>query len=357
MTGVPDRLSTLTLVEEAVEAGAREGAVCRELGLSRRTLARWRQAGGERGDGRPGAERPRPAHALTAREREEILRACNEPEHASKPPGQIVPALADRGEYLGSEATFYRVLRAEGQAARRGSARAPSPRPPPATHVAEAPGQVWVWDITWLASLVTGMFWKLYIIMDLHSRKIVAWEVWAEENAEHAKELVARAALAEGIAAGERPLVLHGDNGGPLKAATLRAKLMDLGITPSHSRPRVSNDNAHAEALFRTVKYHPSVPPEGFATLEEARAWVMAFVAWYNHEHRHSALGHVTPHQRHTGEDAAILARRAETYERARAANPRRWIRGRTRRCEPAGPTALNPLSPRDVERRVKQCA
>jgi len=357
MTSGPDRLRTLELVDGAVASGAGRAAACRELGLAPRTLKRWRKAGACGGDGRPGADRPRPDHALTAGERERILKVCNEPEHASKPPGQIVPALADRGEYLGSESTFYRVLRADGQAARRGSARAPSPRRPPATHVAEAPGQVWVWDITWLMSLVTGMFWKLYIIMDLHSRKIVAWEVWPEENAEHAKELVERAALAEGIAAGGMPLVLHGDNGGPLKAATLRAKLMELGISPSHSRPRVSNDNAHAEALFRTVKYHPSIPAEGFGTLEEARAWVMAFVAWYNHEHRHSALNHVTPHQKHTGEDATVLARRAETYEQARAENPRRWIRGRVRRFDPAGPTALNPLSPRDVERRLKRCA
>ena len=162
------------------------------------------------------------------------------------------------------------------------------------------------------------------------------------DQAEHAAHLVRRTALAEGIHARASRPVLHGDNGPSVKGTTVLAMLHWLGIAPSHSRPRVSDDNAYAEALFRTAKYRPDFPSAGFADLAEARQWAAAFVDWYNHEHRHSGIRYVTPAQRHAGGDRPILAARHALYQRAREANPRRWS-GRTRNWAPIGAVTLNP--------------
>jgi putative transposase len=261
---------------------------------------------------------------------------------ASTPPARIVPALADEGIYVASEASFHRVLREHGQMQRRGRARPPRSAGPPSTHLATAPGQVWCWDVTFLKARVQGHWFYLYLILDLYSRKIVGFEVHDTDQAEHAAHLVRRTALAEGIHA--RPLrpVLHGDNGPSVKATTVAAMLHWLGIAPSHSRPRVSDDNAYAEALFRTAKYRPEFPTAGFADLAAARQWAAEFVLWYNHELHHSGIRYVTPAQRHAGEDGAILAARHALYQQAREANPRRWS-GPTRNWAPIGAVTLNP--------------
>jgi putative transposase len=338
--------------------GARQSKCAETLGLSPRTLKRWRAAdNGTRPDGRPTAKRPTPPNALTPEERTEILRQCNRSHNASKPPAQIVVELADEGTYIASEASFYRVLREARQQHYRGRARAPKTPAPKATHTASAPNQVWCWDITWLASTVAGRFFKLYIILDLFSRKIVASEVWEEENAEHSQTLLRRACLAENIAAKSEPLVLHGDNGSPLKATTVLALMHQLGTTPSHSRPRVSNDNPHAEAFFRTGKYHPSLPPGGFATVEEARAWAHRLIQWCNHQHRHSALRFVTPAQKHRGEDVLLLAKRKTLYEAKCTENPGRWIQRKTRNWQPVTTATLNPVSSRKLEKKLKNIA
>ena len=184
---------------------------------------------------------------------------------------------------------------------------------------------MWCWDITYLPSGVRGLYFYLYLILDRYSRKIVGWEVQATESGEHAATLLRRTALSEAIQTWQQTLVLHADNGSPMKSATLLATLQWLGVTPSHSRPRVSNDNAYAESIFRTCKYRPEYPSEGFATLDEARAWVMRFEMWYTTEHRHSGLNFVTPEQRHTAQAEDIMEQRIEVYETARARNPRRW--------------------------------
>ena len=341
-----------------MHAGARQSKCAETLGLSFRTLKRWRAAAHDnRPDGRPTAKRPTPRNALTDEERAEILRQCNLPGNASKPPAQIVAELADTGLYIASEASFYRVLKDARQQHHRGRARAPKQHAPKTTHTAHAPNQVWCWDITWLPSTVLGRFFKLYIILDLFSRKIIAAEVWEQENAEHSQALLRRACLAENIAAQTAPLVLHGDNGSPLKAATVLALMHQLGITPSHSRPRVSNDNPHAEAFFRTSKYHPSLPPNGFASLEEARTWANRLIQWYNHQHRHSSLRFVTPAQKHAAEDIILLAKRKALYEAKRTENPGRWIQLRTRNWEPVSTTTLNPLSNQKLEKNLKNAA
>jgi putative transposase len=310
------------LIEEAKEAGARESATCQEIGVSQRTLQRWRSEGAPQEDQRPLAKRPVPCNKLNEEETMAVIDTANQPEFKSLPPSQIVPILADRGVYLASESTFYRILRSHDLQHHRGRSGKPVTRPA-STHCATAPNQVWMWDITWLPGPAKGIYFYLYLVLDLFSRKIVAWDIWLEESAENASVLVRRATLSE--QRGSRPLVLHSDNGSPMKGASLLETLYALGITPSKSRPRVSNDNPYAESIFRTCKYRPSYPAGGFQDLTAARTWVLAFAHWYNYEHHHSGLNFLTPHQRHAGMSEDILAKRRQLYGQAKAAHPERW--------------------------------
>jgi transposase InsO family protein len=343
MIGLEDRQSLARDIEVAHQAGARLHKACEVAGIDVRTLQRWRACQGlVAGDGRPQAVRPPPAHALTPVERQRLLDVANEPRFAAMPPARIVPALADEGVYLASESSFQRVLRAHGQTQHRGRAQAPRKSRPPTTHVATAPRQLWCWDMTFLPAAVMGRWFYLYLILDVFSRKIVGFEVHDTDDAEHAARLAKRTALAEDIHALETKPVLHGDNGSTLKATTVLAMLYWLGVKPSYSRPRVSDDNAFVESLFRTAKYRPEFPDKGFADLHEARTWAAKFVHWYNHEHKHSGIRYVSPAQRHDGRDTAILAARHELYLRAREQHPRRWS-GATRNWTPIEVVTLNP--------------
>jgi putative transposase len=343
MTRLEDRRTLVSEIASACAAGARLAPACRLAGLDLRTFQRWRASDGQvQSDRRPEAIRPRPQHALSEVERARMVALANEPRFASTPPARIVPTLADEGVYVASEASFHRVLRENGQMRRRGRARLPRTAGPPSTHVATAPGQVWCWDVTFLPTRVQGRWFYLFLILDLYSRKIVGHEVHNTDQAEHAAHLVRRTALAEGIHGRVLRPVLHGDNGPSVKGTTVLAMLYWLGIAPSHSRPRVSDDNAYAEALFRTAKYRPDFPTTGFADLTGARQWAAAFVHWYNHEHRHSGIRYVTPAQRHAGGDGPLLAARHALYQRARETNPRRWS-GPTRNWTPIGAVTLNP--------------
>jgi putative transposase len=313
----------IALIEEACAAGARLAKACQVVGLSPRTVQRYRQDTEIQVDGRKAAAASRvPANRLNEEERAKILETANQPPYRHLPPSQIVPALADEGRYLASESSFYRILREEKQLARRGRAKAPT-RKRPEPLQATAPNQVWSWDITYLPTTVRGLFFYLYLFIDLFSRKIVGWEVYAEESAEHAARTFRKAYLREGIAG--QTLALHSDNGSPMKGATMLGTLEKLGVATSFSRPSVSNDNAYSEAMFKTLKYHPGFPDAPFDTLEEARQWVDGFQRWYNEEHRHSGLKFVTPGQRHRGEDIELLRQRAAVYEAAKAARPERW--------------------------------
>lgn len=343
MTSLPERQNIVKWICKAVEDGARRNLACEEIGISLRTLQRWTEDGDVGADARPGAVRPAPCNKLTEEERQQILDECNKPEHASLPPSQIVPKLADQGVYIASEASFYRILKAADQQHERGRAQKRRATQPPTTHVAKAPNEVWMWDVTYLPSRTRGLFYYLYSVEDLCSRKSVAWEVHESESGEHAAALMTRAVLREKCF--RKPLVLHSDNGSPMKSQTLQAKLYELGIQPSHSRPRVSNDNAYVESFFRTMKYSPQWPSQGFVSLDEARHWVERFMRWYNEEHRHSAIKFVTPAQRHRGEDIAILAERQNVYTAAKARHPARWS-GATRNWTPVSEVALNPRRP-----------
>jgi transposase InsO family protein len=339
----------LALIEEAVASGARRRRCSELMGVSARTLERWRH-GSHDEDARctllhePSANRTAPSNKLTGEERMEILTVVNSAPFRDLSPNQIVPRLADEGVYLASESTIYRILREEKQLRHRGRSRAPVRHGSTASrsHVATGPNQVRSWDITYPMTPLHGVFMYLYLIMDIWSRKIVGFEVYDVEAAELSASLFTAACHAERV--DPRRLVLHADNGGPMKGATMVVTLERLGVLASFSRPGVSNDNAFSESLFRTLKYRPEYPTKPFASIEAARAWVASFVRWYNTQHLHSSIRFVTPAARHAGRDVDILAARQAVYNAARAERPDRWS-GPIRNWEPIEDVKLNPES------------
>jgi putative transposase len=332
----------LELVTEATKAGARLERACEVLGVCARTVQRWLRDGGQ--DNRCGPKMS-PPNRLSDAERRKVVKMANSPEFRDLSPKQIVPRLADRGVYIASESTFYRVLREYGLDAHRERTR-PASGYRPKEHAATAPLQVASWDITYLKSHVAGQFWYLYMVVDVWSRKILGWAVHDSECMELAATLIERTCADAG--ADPEGWVLHSDNGGPMKGSTMLATLQRLGVVASFSRPRVSDDNPFSEALFRTLKYRPGYPSGGFATVEAACAWVERFVCWYNHEHLHSGIGYVTPADRHAGRDKTLLAERRRVYERARHRHPSRWS-GSTRTWEAPAVVRLNPDPRTDV--------
>ncbi len=326
----------LALLDEAVLAGARLCAACGVLDLSTRTVQRWREQNG--GDDRRDGPKSVPANKLRPSERKKVIEIATSPEFRDLSPKQIVPALADLDQYVASESTIYRVLREAEMMRHRAPSRPPHKRPEALS--ATAPNQIYSWDITYLRSPIRGSFFYLYLFLDIFSRKIVGWRVEEEENTEHSSELLARICDAEGVARDK--VTLHSDNGGPMKGSLMVATMQKLGVTPSFSRPRVSNDNPYSESLFRTVKYRPNYPSKPFENIEAARLWVEGFVSWYNNEHLHSGIRFVTPADRHAGRDQEILARRDELYNKARQRHPERWS-GSTRDWSPVAIVNLNP--------------
>ncbi len=340
MISTPNRVKAIELINEAVNSGARRSKACAELCICDRTYRRWTRNEAALVDARTTTPREPPPNKLREQERQAILDVCIEPEYANLPPGQIVPRLADDGIYLGSESTYYRVLHDAELQHHRGRSKTPQPRSKPTSYCATAPNQVWTWDVSYLPSPIRGHYYYLYLIVDIFSRKITGWEVHDCEHGDYAATLVHKATLKEAVV--KQQLVLHADNGAIQKGSTLRAKLEHLGVSSSFSRPRVSNDNPYSESLFRTCKYCPAYPQQGFESLLAAREWMSTFVNWYNNEHRHSGIKHVTPAQRHDGVDQAILDRRKELYEQAKSKNPNRWS-GDTRNWQRVDEVWLNP--------------
>ena len=299
-----DRRKANELLTEANTAGAIVFSACRELGISLRTLKRWRcefKSDGSGEDGLKGSPR-QVAHCLSEEERKRILFTCNELKYASLPPGQIVPDLADQGIFIGSERSFYRVLHDHGQLHRRGRVRLLQESRQVPRLRATGPNQVWSWEISYLPTSVKEIWLYLYLVVDTWSRKVEAWDVAEREAAAIAADLVCRACLRERISKGRKqPLILHVDNGSSMRRATLELRLEELGVLRSFSRPRVSNDNPYSESLFRTVLYRPNYPSRPFGNKEQGCQWVYSFMDWYNHQHRHSGIKFVTPQQRYSG--------------------------------------------------------
>jgi putative transposase len=325
------------LIDESVASGARLKKAADVMGLSARTIIRWRQQGGGR-DQRKGPIAA-PANALSEQEKQRILEISNSAPFRDFSPKQIVPKLADQGVYLASESSFYRVLKEHKMLTHRQASK-PAVCHHPKQHVATGPCQVWSWDITYLKTSVKGLFFYLYMIVDVWSRKIIAAQVFEKESMDHSAMLMAHACSMHGVQPDE--LVLHSDNGGPMKGATMLATLHKLGVIPSFSRPSVSNDNPYSESLFRTMKYRPEYPAKPFENIAQAQSWVDGFVFWYNTQHLHSSIRFVTPDDRHFGREQHILANRRKVYEKARRRNPNRWSKN-IRNWNPVHLVWLNP--------------
>jgi len=340
MNSLTDRQHAVTLIDNAISRGAGKAKACREIGICLRTYNRWVKDGKVIPDRRPIVKRPKPSNALSETEKQTILSIANDEAYKSLPPSQIVPSLADKGVYVASESTFYRVLKEADQQHHRGRSQKPTKKPI-STHQARKPNQVWCWDITWLPGPARGIYYYLYLIIDLYSRKVVGWEVYSVESSENASELVNKASRRENILP-NKTLVLHSDNGSPMKGSSLQTTLHNLKINRSFSRPRVSNDNAFVESFFRTCKYRPDYPYKGFEVIKDAQAWVLQFVTWYNEDHKHSSLKFVTPSQRHNGLAQRICEKRRELYSVAKQQHPERWS-GDIRNWELPEEVWLNP--------------
>ena len=328
----------LVALAEAQAAGSSLGAACKLVGLSQRTVERWR-LDPDFGDKRQGP-RHRPDNGLSPREQAQIMTVMRDRKYAGISPKQLVPMLADEGIYLASESTMYRLQRRFGlRAPVRRQTRSHVTRAT-TMHMATGPNQVWSWDITYLPTPTNGRYFYLYLVLDVWSRRIVGWRVHHRESHDLAAEMIQQICKAESI--NPAGLVLHADNGTPMRGRSMISTLQWLGIVPSFSRPHVSDDNPYSEALFRTLKYTPAYPRGPFQNLDAARSWVTNFVHWYNGEHRHSGIRFVTPNQRHFGSEHAVLARRARVYARAQKKNPERWSTN-LRNWEPIQSVVLNP--------------
>jgi len=266
----------------------------------------------------PRRPRPCPPNALTEPEREAVLAVLTSARFADKSVAQTWAVLLDEGVYLASRSTMHRILRAAGQSGeRRRQATHPARTKPEL--LATAPMDVWTWDITKLRGPERGVYYDLYVVLDIFSRYVVGWTVAAREDAEIAKHMIEQAIDTHG-----RPGALHADRGTSMTSKPVAQLLVDLGVTRSHSRPHVSNDNPYSEAQFKTLKYAP-VFPDRFGSLADARAFCETFFAYYNHEHRHSGIGLHTPASVHHGTATEIRAQRVVTLDAAYTANPARF--------------------------------
>jgi putative transposase len=311
-----ERTHLIALIDEAIATGARQFRACEVIGLDERRLRRWRSC---EEDGRTGGYRAR-EQALCEAEKQTIATAMGAEELRGLPPKQAYYRLMDRGVYVSSYTTFLRVLKERAlvvsKRTRKQTGRGKRPE-----LVATAPNQVWCWDITWLESPVIGKYFFLYMIIDMYSRKVVGWSVAAQESGALARRIFTHALEAEGIRADQ--LIVHADNGKPMRSRTLRALFALLAVTASHGRPHTSNDNAYAESLFATFKGRVAYP-DYFRSLAAAREYCAAFFQWYNTEHLHSGLDYVTPVQVHAGAHHQVFARRNAQLEEHRRAHPQR---------------------------------
>lgn len=339
MTDSEQRKNILTLLGEAQKSGARMASACAQIGLSKRTVQHWRTANAPLIDRRTLVHHS-PPNKLSPIEITHLLAVANSIEFGHLPPSQIVPRLADQGIFLASESTLYRALHAALQLTHRRSEEPAQARKKPRHISVTGINQCYTWDITYLPTLVLGQYFYLYMHIDIFSRKIVGWVVHENESSAHASVLLRDIYVRENIKPGQ--LILHSDNGAPMKGSSLLATMQQLGVAASLSRPSCSNDSPFSESAFGTLKYRPNMPLKPFADLAAACAWVTELVRWYNHEHRHCGIKFVTPGQRHAGLDQDLLQRRHALYQAAKAKNPNRWS-GETRNWQRVERVDLNP--------------
>jgi putative transposase len=308
----------MTAAEELVKRVGIARA-CEALGVPRSSYYRAHRA----------AEQVKPPRqpsprALSAEERTQVRETLNSPRFEEHAPRYVWATLLDEGVYLASWRTMYRILHEHGEVReRRDQLMRPAYEKPEL--LAEAPNQLWSWDITKLKGPVKWTYFYLYVILDVFSRYVVGWMVAPRESAALARELVEESCQRQGV--GLHELTLHADRGSAMTAKSLALLMADLGITRSHSRPHVSDDNPFSEAQFKTMKYRPNYPKR-FGSLADARTWANAFFQWYNHEHYHSGIGLLRPAQVHYGQGEEVRANRLNVLMVAQQAHPERFVRG-----------------------------
>lgn len=310
-------MQTIDLINEATENGACKDKACALLDISLRSLQRWEKD--RSSDKRKGAMKRVPRKLPEVEQQKVINIACDK-QFKDLTPYEIVAILAEQGQYIASERTFYRILNMENMLHHRGNVKPCRKTGKPDELKATGPDQVWCWDITFLKTQVYGLYYYCYMIKDIWTKEIVGWEIHETEDVGIASTLFRKLRNRYKL----RGIKLHSDNGNPMKGATMIMTLYNLGVIPSFSRPRVSNDNPYIESLFKTLKYSAGYPGQ-FRDLDHARVWMADFVNWYNTKHRHSTIGFVTPAQRRSGEYKEIISTRNKTMEQARLLNPERW--------------------------------
>jgi putative transposase len=293
-------------------------AACQALGVPRSTFYRARQP---KRDPKP---RPTPERALKPEEKEQVLQVLNSEPFQDSAPREVYATLLDDGQYLCSWSTMYRILK-ERQLVRerRDQLRHPTYTRPEL--LATAPNELWSWDITKLRGPVKWTYYYLYTILDIFSRYVPGWLIADCESASLAKQLITETCAKQGIEPDQ--LTLHSDHGSAMTSKTVALLLATLGVTKTHSRPYVSNDNPYSESQFKTMKYRPDYP-DRFGSIQDARAWARVFFQWYNHEHHHTGLGLLTPATVHYGQAQAVIDRRQQVLQAAYAAHPERFVRG-----------------------------
>jgi putative transposase len=309
------------------------GAACEALGLSRASF--HRRTAAARRPPAPITPRASPARALTAPERRAVLDLMREARFVDQAPAEIYARLLDQGSYLCSIRTMYRILNEYSEAKER-RLQLSHPIYAKPELLAEAPNQVWSWDITKLMGPAKWTYFYLYVIIDIFSRRVVAYRVADAESVELFKPLFLQAVERHAVAPGQ--LTLHADRGATMKAKATAFLLADLGVTKSHSRPHTSNDNPFSESLFKTCKYQPQFP-ERFGSLQDAKAFCRAFFDWYNRDHHHHGIGLMTPNQVHFGQADLVHAERQNTLDAAFKAHPDRFVKRNP--TPPKKPTAV----------------
>ena len=323
-----------------VDAGVDTRRACGLVGRPRSTYYWRRRPRPATAQRRP---RPRPANALSAAERDRVRALLCDPAFVDKAPAQVWACLLDQGIYLCSESTMYRILRENGQLReRRRQATHPSKAKPEL--VARRPAEIYSWDITKLRGPLRGVWYDLYVMLDIFSRYVVGWRVEQTETAELATEFIDDVIRTYG-----KPKAVHADRGTSMTSKPVAQLLVDLDVARSHSRPRVSNDNPFSEAAFKTLKYCPAFP-DHFDDLEHARAFCKEFFDYYNHEHYHCGLGLHTPAPVHFGTAEAIQADRADVLTTAYARNPERF----SRKPEPPTLPTVAWINPPDENTRLQ---
>lgn len=303
----------------ALEEATSTKKACELLGVNRSTILRRRRPpvlG-------PPPPRPAPPNKLTEPERQHVLSVLRSERYCDLAPAQVWAQLLDDGIYLCSIRTMYRLLAAAGENRERRRQRTHPARKKPEL-IARGPNQVWSWDITKLAGPERGIYYELFVIIDIYSRYVVAWCVAPAETGELAREFIDAAIASQGVERDQ--LTLHADRGTSMTSKPVAQLLVDLGVARSHSRPHVSNDNPYSEAAFKTLKYCPAFP-ERFGSIQDARTFCEAFFEYYNHEHYHSGIALLTPATVHFGDAEVVQAERAATLEAAWRANPSRFGR------------------------------